>query len=150
MAGAALALLAGCGGGDQSLPVATAPLQEGVEVDPQVYLSDSAAAAQAVRDFSAALEGLGPVVRPAALRQAAPALAEAQQRAARAASRLSAQRLADARLEGQRGTVSGPLERVVEAMAAVVAVAGLGDAPGAVGPIADFATAVEELRTLPG
>lgn len=102
--------------------------------------------AAAVRDFSAALEPLSPVARPGRLRDAAPALRDARDRAAVAAQRLAAARLEDQRLERQRERVAAAAEPALAAMDRVVAAAEAGDARQAAAAATGFATAVDRLR----
>lgn len=117
-------------------------------MSPQRYLSDASAAAAAVTEFSAALEGVGEVARPAALRRAAPALRSALEQAAVLGDGLAAQRLQDRRLEVQRDRAADALAVVVDAMRQVVAASEAGDGARAAAAAADYATAVGELRSM--
>jgi hypothetical protein len=139
--------LAGCGGG--SLEAGTGSVPDGTEVSSQRYLADTAAAADAVADFSARLSSLAPVVRAAELRAAAPGLEAARDRAALLASRLRAERLEDRRLEEQRADASAALSAVVAAMDSLAAAADAGDVQAAVAASRRFSQAVGELRRLP-
>ena len=115
----------------------------------QRYLADTAAAADAVADFSALLSSLAPEPKPAQLRAAAADLAAARDRAARLASRLGAERLEDRRLEAQRADASAALTAVVAAMDDLTTAAGRGDADAAAAASRRFSRAVGELRSLP-
>jgi hypothetical protein len=127
----------------------TTALPEGAEVSPRRYLADTSAAAEAIADFSRALEAVGPVATRAALREAAPALREPLERAAAIAQRLEDQRLEDQRLEAQRERAAAALPRVVAAMRLTTDAAADGNPRRAVAAAADFAQAVEALRSLP-
>jgi hypothetical protein len=83
-------------------------------VSPQRYLADTDAAGAAVAAYTRALQSVGAVATPEALERAAPALRDALAAAEPLSERLSAERLEDTRLEGQR-------ERAAAALAAVVA-----------------------------
>ncbi|MGE0026015.1 MAG: hypothetical protein AB7O78_01830 [Thermoleophilia bacterium] len=139
--------MAGCGGG--SLEAGTTTLPDGTQVSSQRYLADTAAAADAVADFSALLSSLAPVPKPAQLRAKAPELVAARDRAALLASRLTAQRLEDRRLEEQRADASAALAAVVAAMDELVTAAGHGDPDAAAAASRRFSQAVGELRMLP-
>lgn len=139
--------LAGCGG--SSLGPSAATLADGSEVSPRQYLADVDAAATAIRDFSDELEQIGPVARPAALRELAPAMAVPLQQADTAVSRLKAQRLVDARLEAQRARAVPVLDRIVAAMTGATTRAAAGQPEATAAAIAAFGAAVEELRALP-
>lgn len=117
-------------------------------MSPQRYLADVSGAAAAVSDFSAALEAVGEVARPAALRRAAPRLRSALERASALGGRLSAQRLADRRLEVQRDRAADTLDGVLAAMREVVASAEAGDGARAADAADAYATAVGELRSM--
>jgi hypothetical protein len=121
-------------------------------VEPQRYLADSAAAAAAVRDFSLQLAGIGPTATRARLRAVAPELGPPLQRAARIAARLSAERLADHRLEAQRRRVTPLLAEVVQAMSDVNGASAAGEPRRAVPAIRRFTEAVDALAKegLPG
>ena len=106
--------MAGCGGG--SIEAGTSSVPDGTQVSSQRYLADTAAAADAVADFSALLSSLAPEPRPAQLRAAAADLAAARDRAALLSARLRAERLQDRRLEEQRADASAALVAVVAAM----------------------------------
>jgi hypothetical protein len=117
-------------------------------VSPQRYLTDTAAAAAAVNEFSDALGTLGPEARPAPLRRVASRLEEPLGRTSALADRLAAARLADRRLEAQRERAADALASVVEAMQEVVDAARAGDPEAAEAASTEFATAVGELRSL--
>lgn len=144
---AAVITVAGCGGG--SLEASTDPVAEGTELSPRRYLADAAASAAAIRDFSAQLEEIGPVARPAALRELAPQLAVSLAAADTALGRLEAARLADTRLEAQRAASVPLLQDVVDTMAAVTRHAAAGEPEPTVDAVQDFTAAVEALRELP-
>jgi hypothetical protein len=147
----ALAIALGAAGcGDGALAPSTAPVAEGTEVSSQRYLADVDAVAAEIRAFSDQLEEIGPVARPAVLREIAPDLAVALQRADAIADRLDAQRLADARLEAQRAEASPVLADIVAAMVDVTTLAAAGEPAPAVAAIEDFRDAVERLRELGG
>lgn len=140
-------VVAGCGGG--SLEASTDTLPDSTEVSPRRYLADADAAATAIRDFSAQLEAIGPVARPAKLRELAPSLAVSLGAANTAVARLRAARLVDARLEAQRREAVPLLEDVVDGMAAITTAAAAGQPAPTAEAVADFTAAVETLRTLP-
>lgn len=147
----ALAIALGTAGcGDGPLPPSTAPVAEGSEVSSQRYLADADAVAAEIRAFSDLLEDIGPVARPARLREIAPDLAAALQRADAIADRLEAQRLADARLEAQRAEASPVLADIVAAMVDVTTRAAAGEPVPTVAAIEDFRDAVGRLRELGG
>ena len=73
-----------------------------------------------VRDFSEALEALGPRPTPEQARAAVPALDEAHARAELVGERLARARLADARLEAQREAAATAYAAVVVSMGVVV------------------------------
>ena len=139
--------MAGCGGG--SIEAGTSSVPDGTQVSSQRYLADTAAAADAVADFSALLSGLAPEPRPAQLRAAAADLAASRDRAALLAARLAAERLEDRRLEEQRADASAALTGVVAAMDDIAAAADRGDADAAAAASRQFSQAVGELRSLP-
>jgi hypothetical protein len=139
--------VAGCG--DASIEAGTAPLTEGTEVSSQRYLADTAAAADAVADFSARLSALTPELVRAELRAAAPDLAAARDRAALLAGRLAAMRLEDRRLERQRDDAAAALTSVVAAMDSLTAAAEQGNVRAAAAASERFRQAVGELRRLP-
>jgi hypothetical protein len=114
-------------------------------VEPQRYLADSAAAAAAVREFSQELAAIGPTATRARLRAVAPELGPPLQRAARLAGRLSAERLADHRLEAQRLRVTPLLAEVVAAMGEVNNEAAAGRPHRAAEAIRHFTAAVDAL-----
>lgn len=140
------AVVAGCAGG----PVgpSTAPVSDGTEVSAQRYLADADAAATALGDFSEQLERIGPVARPAVLREVAPDLAVVLQRANAVVERLESQRLADARLESQRERAVPRLRDALTAMLAVTTRAAAGEPRPVVAAVRDFRDAVERLREL--
>ena len=147
VAAVAAVSLAGCGG--SSLGPSAATLADGSEVSPRQYLADVDSAAVAIRDFSDVLEQIGPVARPATLRELAPTMAVPLQQADTAVARLKAQRLADARLEAQRQRAVPVLERVVAAMTGTTTRAAAGQPEATAAAVAAFGAAVEELRALP-
>ena len=143
-----MALVAGgCGGG--TVDAGTTPLDDGTEVSSQIYLADTAAAADAVSDFSASLSEAAPRPRPATLWAIATRLGEARDRTALLAARLRAERLEDRRLEEQRGHASAALDSVVSAMDDLVTAAAAGEAEDASRASTRFASAVAQLRSLP-
>jgi hypothetical protein len=118
-------------------------------VSPQRYLADTSAAADAVNDFSAVLDEIGPEARRAALLRAAVRLEEPFGRAGALTERLTAARLADARLEAQRARASEAMSAVVSAMTLVVGAARAGDPAEAEAASAEFNAAVGDLRSQP-
>ena len=140
-----IAIGAGCTG--EPMAPSTAPVSDGSQVSAQRYLADSAAFAAVVRDFAGRLEHLGPVARPAGLREAAPDLAAALQRADALAERLAGERLQDARLEAQRARVAPRAAAVVAAMVEVTTHAAAGEAPQTVAALDRFRAAVTALGT---
>jgi hypothetical protein len=122
---------------------------EGTTVSARVYLADTSAAVSAVADFSAVLSSLAPTLHRAALRDAAPELEAARDRAALLAGRLRAEKLDDRRLEAQRAEASAALATAVAAMDQITAAADAGDTAAAVAGSRAFNRAIGELRTLP-
>jgi len=102
-----------------------------------------------VTAFSAALEGVGRVATPARLRRVAPELVAPLDEAAAIAQRLEDQRLEDHRLESQRARSAAALARVVAAMRLTADAAADADPQRTEAAAADFAAAVEDLRSLP-
>lgn len=143
---AAALLLAGCGA--TSAPVATAPLAEGASLTPRQFLADSAAAADAVRDFAAVLDDIGPVAVPSRLTAAADRLADPAARARLMSRRLAAGRLADRRLESERARVAPALDVVVDAMDELLGRISAGDGPGAATASRRFSTALSALAAV--
>ena len=101
--------VAGCGGG--SIEAGTSSVPDGTQVSSQRYLADTAAAADAVADFSALLSSLAPEPRPAQLRAAAADLAAARDRAALLSARLRAERLRGPAARGAAGRRLGRARR---------------------------------------
>ncbi|HTI33295.1 MAG TPA: hypothetical protein VL422_06415 [Miltoncostaea sp.] len=139
---------AGCGDGG-SIEAGTSTVPAGTTVSARVYLADTAAAVASVADFSAVLSPLAPTLHKAALRDAAPELEAARDRAALLAGRLAAERLDDRRLEQQRAEASTALAAAVAAMDQITAAADAGDVAAAVAGSRAFSRAVGELRSLP-
>src|SRR5271167_1354343 len=105
---------AGCGA--SSLPAPTTTLPAGTRVGPQVFLSDSAATAVAIRSFSEELGANGPTLTAAQAKASAPLLDASFIQAQRGLMRLSAQAVDDARLDAQREAILGPLGTVIVQM----------------------------------
>lgn len=144
---AAVALVAGCGGAD---PVTTGAIPAGTLVAPEQYLADANAAAGAVRDFALVVNRLPQPLTEPAVRAAALELAEPLARAQAAHARISAERLADQRLETQRGAARTALGAVVTEMGRVTNAAQEGDLDGTKAAAADLQTAIETLRAADG
>jgi hypothetical protein len=122
---------------------------DGTTVSARVYLADTSAAVDAVADFSAVLSSLAPTLHRAALRDMAPELEAARDRAALLAGRLRAERLDDRRLEAQRADASAALAAAVAAMDQITTAADAGDTAAAALGSRAFSRAVGELRSLP-
>lgn len=120
-----LAVVGGCG---NSTPPPTAPATDGASVDSDRYLADTAAAADAVRVFAKALEAIGSPATPERLKAAVTQLDPPLQRAQLAGQRLSAERLADRRLDEQRTRSSVNFAVAVDAMKRVRDAAAAGNA----------------------
>ncbi|MCB0880592.1 MAG: hypothetical protein KDC33_00010 [Thermoleophilia bacterium] len=136
--------LAGCS--DEALPTRTTELPRGATQSAQAYLNDSAAATQAIRDFSAVLASAGDAITPAEARRMADALGVQARQARALCNRLGAQRLDDQRLEAQRAAVVGPLARVCTSMEAIARLAGDGNVRVMTERITDLNAGLAEVR----
>lgn len=141
----ALVLLAG-GCGASSAPIATTPLEDASVIGPRQFLADAAAAAAAVRDFAAVLDGSQDLTTPARLSLLADALEDPTVRARLMAQRLAAARLADRRLEEERRRVAPALGAVVSAMDEVLRASRAGNGAAAAAASARLAEAARVLR----
>jgi len=110
------------------------------------YLADVAAAAEAVRDFGSVLSEVAGDPTPARLSRVAPRLEEPLRRARLLARRLSAEGLADERLEAQRARAAPRYAAAADAMGDLVEAARRGEAGAAARASARLARAVRELR----
>jgi hypothetical protein len=102
----AVGVLAGCGGAPEPLP--TVEVAPGSTVTPARYLGLVREAVAAARAAAIRLDALPVAPTAPQARRAAPGLAAAALRSEAAARQISAARLEDQRLEGQRTTI-GPL-----------------------------------------
>jgi hypothetical protein len=136
--------LAGCGAA--SLPAPTTTLASGTRVGPQVFLSDSAATAAAIRGFAGALGANGPTLSPAQAKASAPLLDRSFAQAQLGLQRLSTQQVDDSRLDAQREAIVGPLGVVVVEMSAIDAAAHAGNVPTLVAHLAPLRTAIGALQ----
>lgn len=140
--------LAGCGAA--SLPAPTTTLPSGTRVGPQVFLSDSAATATAIRTFTEDLAANGPTLSAAQAKATAPLLDAQFKQAQTGLQRLSAQEVDDTRLNKQRTTILGPLGAVLVAMSAIDAAAHTGDVAAVVAHLVPLRTAIAALQQAGG
>jgi len=140
--------VAGCGAA--SLPAPTTTLPAGTRVGPQVFLSDSAATAGAIRRFSEDLGANGRTLTPAQAKASAPLLDASFVAAQRGLLRLSAQQVDDARLDAQRQAILGPLGTVVVQMSAIDAAAHAGNVATLVAHLAPLESAITALQQAGG
>ena len=103
----------------------------GASVGADRYLADTAAAADAVRVFAAALDTKGAPATPELLKGLVPQLDPPLTRAKLAGQRLSAEVVADRRLEAQRRQSAASFATTVTAMERVRDAAAAGDPAGA-------------------
>lgn len=120
-----LGVLSGCG--NATAPPTTSAAQ-GTSVGADRYLADSAAAAAAVRAFAAALDTKGAPATPELLKAMVPQLDPPLARAKLAGQRLSAEVVADRRLDEQRSRSAASYAKTVTAMERVRDAAAAGDA----------------------
>jgi len=126
--------------------VPTADLPSATPVGPRGYLSDTALAADGIRDFQATLQGMAPEVTQTDLRTAAPGLRQDADRVALAYRRLAAQRLDDTRLEAQRQKVTSALSDVSGLMERMADLAETGGVAGLVALTPQLRAAIDALR----
>ncbi len=139
------ALTSGCGSAG---PVTTGTIAVGTTVSQEQYLADTRAAAGAIRDFAAVVNGLPNPLTREALTEAAGAMADPLARAEAVQTRLVAERLEDQRLESQRGKVRTANAAVIAGMGRMRNAAQAGDMPGAKQAAADLQASVEALRAI--
>lgn len=142
----ALAAVGGCG---NATSPPTAPAAEGAAVDSDRYLADTAEAADAVRAFANALGAIGSPATPERLKGAVTQLDPPLQRAQLAGQRLSAERLADRRLDEQRTRSAANFALAVEAMKRVRDAAAAGNAAAARTASTALAQALSSLSGTP-
>jgi hypothetical protein len=140
--------LAGCGAA--SLPAPTTTLPAGTKVGPQVFLSDSAATATAIRNFAQELGANGSTMTPAEAKASAPLLNASFGQAQLGLKRLAAQEVDDSRLDAQREAIVGPLGAVVVQMSAISAAAQAGNVPTLVAHLAPLRSAISALQQAGG
>lgn len=138
-----LGLLIGCG--DAPAPPTTTAAT-GVAVGADRYLADTAAAADAVRAFAAALGAIGTPATPARLKAIVPQLDPPLERAKLAGQRLSAEVVADRRLDEQRSRTAAGFATTVTAMQRVRDAAAAGDAAAAKAASTQLSAALSALR----
>jgi hypothetical protein len=136
--------LAGCGAA--SLPVPTTTLPAPTRVGPQVFLSDSATTASAIRMFADALGANGPTLSSAQAKTSAPLLEREFQQAQRGLQRLLAETVDDARLDNQRKAIVGPLGVVVVQMSAIGTAAQAGNVATLIAHLAPLRSAIGALQ----
>jgi hypothetical protein len=122
-----LGILTGCG---NSTGPPTTSATTGASVGADRYLADTAAAADAVRVFAAALDTKGAPATPERLKALVPQLDPPLARAKLAGQRLSAEVVADRRLDKQRSQSAAGFATTVTAMERVRDAAAAGN-PGA-------------------
>jgi hypothetical protein len=140
--------LAGCGAA--SLPAPTTTLPAETRVGPQVFLSDSAATASAIRTFSEELVANGPTLSAAQAKATAPLLDTSFHQAQLGLLRLSAQEVDDSRLDAQRKAILGPLGVVVVQMSAIDAAAHAGNVATVVAHLTPLRGAIAALQQAGG
>jgi hypothetical protein len=121
----ASAVFAGCGG---STGPPTTTVANGTTVAADRYLADTAAAAEAVRAFAATLSAVPAPATPERLKAIVPQLDPPLTRAKLAGQRLSAEVLADRRLDEQRSRGAVGYASAITAMERVRNAAATGDA----------------------
>ncbi len=141
-----LAALSGCGG-STGAPTTTAAA--GASVGADRYLADTAAAAAAVRGFAAALDTKGATATPQLLKSLVPQLDPPLATAKLAGQRLSAEVVADRRLEEQRSRSAASFAKTVTAMERVRDAAAAGDAATARTASAELTQALTTLSGVP-
>lgn len=138
-----LGLLIGCG--DAPAPPTTTAAT-GAAVGADRYLADTAAAADAVRAFAAALGAIGTPATPERLKAIVPQLDPPLERAKLAGQRLSAEVVADRRLDEQRSRTAAGFATAVTAMQRVRDAAAAGDAAAAKAASTELAATLSALR----
>lgn len=128
--------------------VNTGTLSSGATVQPEQYLSDTRAAADAIARFAEIVNGLPNPLRKDALVAAAAKMVEPVTMAKATQARLDAMRLEDQRLETQRGRVRTANAAVVSAMVKMHAAAARGDVVAAKSTAAELQTSIAALRAL--
>jgi len=141
-------VLAGCGAA--SLPAPTTTLPAGTRVGPQVFLSDSAATAAAIRTFADALGANGPTLSSAQAKASAPLLDTSFAQAQLGLKRLLAQTVDDSRLDAQRQAIVGPLGGVVVQMSAIDAAAHTGNVQTLIAHLPALRSAIGALQQAGG
>lgn len=136
-----LGILTGCG---NSTGPPTTSASVGASVGADRYLADTAAAADAVRVFAAALDTTGAPATPELLKGLVPHLDPPLARAKLAGQRLSAEVVADRRLEEQRSRSAASFATTVTAMERVRDAAAAGD------PAAARTASIELTQALTG
>ena len=142
-AAALVGVLAGCG---NSTPAPTTTIADNTRVKADRYLADSAAGAAAIRSFAAELAVVGTPATPARLKAIVPRLDPPLATARLVGQRLSAERLADRRLEAQLAGVATSFGAAVAAMERVLAAAASGDPVAARTAAQGLASSLEALR----
>ena len=137
-------LVAGCGA--TSLPTPTTTLPTETRVGPQVFLSDSASTAAAVRTFVEALGANGSTITAAQAKSAAPLLGSSFRLAQLGLQRLSAEEVDDARLEQQRQAIIGPLGTVVVQMSTIAAAAKTGNVAAVVAHLGSLRSGIAAVK----
>ena len=120
-----LGALSGCG---NSAAPPTSSATVGASVGADRYLADTAAAAEAVRAFAAALDTQGVPATPEILKAKVPQLDPPLARAKLAGQRLAVEVVADRRLDEQRGRSALSFAKTITAMERVRDAAAAGDA----------------------
>jgi len=136
-----LGILTGCG---NSAGPPTTSATVGASVGADRYLADTAAAAHAVRVFAAVLDTKGAPATPELLKRMVSQLDPPLAQAKLAGQRLSAEVVADRRLEAQRSQSAASFATTVTAMERVRDAAAAGD------PAAARAASIELTQALTG
>ena len=137
-----LSVVSGCG---NSTPPPTTTATDGASVGSDRYLADAAAAAAAVRVFAIALGEVGTPATPERLKALVSKLDPPLERAQLAGQRLTAERLADRRLDEQRMRSAARFAVAVDAMKRVRDAAAAGDPTTARTASTDLAQALSTL-----
>ena len=135
----------GCGGPGT---ISTGTIAVGTRVQPEQYLADTRAAADAVARFAQIVNALPKPLTEAALVRSAAEMADPLERVQSAQARLDAMRLEDQRLESQRVRVRVASAAVVQSMTVMRAAAAKGDMPGAKAAAAALQTSIAALRAV--
>jgi len=142
---ACIGTVVGCGGPGS---ISTGTIAAGTRVQPEQYLADTRAAANAVAAFAEIVNALPKPLTQSALVQAAGQMNDPVTRVQEAQARLDGMRLEDQRLESQRVRVRVASAAVVQAMVRMRAAAAKGDMAAAKATAAELQTSIAALRAV--